>query len=61
MRADLFLVEHGFATTRSQAQRLIASGAQWRVEEGAWKQVAKGTCTTIKTPKGMGSLQAIKS
>jgi uncharacterized membrane protein len=27
----------------------------------AWKQVAKGTCTTIKTPKGMGSLQAIKS
>ena len=27
----------------------------------AWKQVAKGTCTTIKTPKGMGSLQPIKS
>ena len=26
----------------------------------AWKQVAKGTCTTIKTPKGMGSLQPIK-
>jgi len=22
----------------------------------AWKQVAKGTCVTIKTPKGMGSL-----
>ena len=22
----------------------------------AWKNVAKGTCTTIKTPKGMGSL-----
>lgn len=22
----------------------------------AWKHVAKGTCTTIKTPKGMGSL-----
>ena len=41
MRADLFLVEHGFATTRSQAQRLIASGAQWRVEEGVWKKVAK--------------------
>ena len=31
MRADLFLVEHGFATTRSQAQRLIGSGVQWRV------------------------------
>jgi 23S rRNA (cytidine1920-2'-O)/16S rRNA (cytidine1409-2'-O)-methyltransferase len=42
MRADLFLVEHGFATTRSQAQRLIASGVQWRAEEdGAWKKVAK--------------------
>jgi uncharacterized membrane protein len=22
----------------------------------AWKYVAKGSCTTIKTPKGMGSL-----
>ncbi len=22
----------------------------------AWKMVPKGTCTTIKTPKGMGSL-----
>jgi uncharacterized membrane protein len=27
----------------------------------AWKYVAKGTCETIKTPKGMGSLQPIKS
>ena len=26
----------------------------------AWKNVAKGTCTTIKTPKGMGSLMPIK-
>src|SRR2546426_11452565 len=42
LRADLFLVEHGFATTRSQAQRLIASGVQWRVDaEGAWKKGAK--------------------
>ena len=47
MRADLFLVEHGFATTRSQAQRLIGSGVQWRVvvdeaEVAApWKRVAK--------------------
>ena len=47
MRADLFLVEHGFATTRSQAQRLIGSGAQWRVlvdeaEVAApWKRVVK--------------------
>ena len=47
MRADLFLVEHGFATTRSQAQRLIGCGVQWRVlvdEAGVaapWKRVAK--------------------
>ena len=27
----------------------------------AWKNVAKGTCTTIKTPKGMGSLKPIKA
>ncbi|RST31258.1 DUF2282 domain-containing protein [Sphingomonas ginkgonis] len=26
----------------------------------AWKYVAKGTCTSIKTPKGPGSLTAIK-
>jgi uncharacterized membrane protein len=26
----------------------------------AWKNVAKGTCTTIKTPKGTGSLKPIK-
>ena len=42
MRADLFLVEHGFATTRSQAQRLIAGTVQWRVDDGvAWKKVSK--------------------
>ena len=42
MRADLFLVEHGLATTRSQAQRLIAGTVQWRVDEGvAWKKVVK--------------------
>ena len=42
MRADLFLVDHGFATTRSQAQRLIGCGVQWRAEVDApWKRVAK--------------------
>ena len=46
MRADLFLVENGFATTRSQAQRLITSGVQWRVMvdtevDAPWKRVAK--------------------
>jgi uncharacterized membrane protein len=27
----------------------------------AWKYVAKGTCETIKTPKGTGSVEPIKS
>ena len=27
----------------------------------AWKYVPAGTCTSIKTPKGMGSLSAIKA
>ncbi|HLB13749.1 MAG TPA: DUF2282 domain-containing protein [Burkholderiales bacterium] len=27
----------------------------------AWKYVAKGTCATMKTPKGMGSLTPVKS
>jgi uncharacterized membrane protein len=27
----------------------------------AWKYVAKGTCATIKTPKGTGSLEPSKS
>lgn len=26
----------------------------------AWKLVPKGTCTTMKTPNGMGSLEPIK-
>ena len=30
-------------------------------QNNAWKHVAKGTCTTIKTPKGTGSLTPIKS
>ena len=42
MRADVFLVDHGYATTRSQAQRLIASGVEWRLTPLApWKKVTK--------------------
>jgi uncharacterized membrane protein len=29
-------------------------------QANAWKYVAKGTCTTMKTPKGMGSLTEVK-
>ncbi|GAB2736395.1 hypothetical protein GCM10027019_15110 [Melaminivora jejuensis] len=42
MRADVFLVEGGHATTRSQAQRLIAAGVQWRLADTMpWTRVAK--------------------
>jgi 23S rRNA (cytidine1920-2'-O)/16S rRNA (cytidine1409-2'-O)-methyltransferase len=40
MRADQLLVERGLASSRSQAQRLIASGVRW-LDRGAWKRVAK--------------------
>ncbi len=40
MRVDQLLVARGLASTRSQAQRLIADGVQWR--KGAeWKTVVK--------------------
>ena len=42
MRADVFLVEGGHAATRSQAQRLIAAGVEWRLSPLApWQKVAK--------------------
>ncbi|OYQ41642.1 hemolysin [Rhodoferax sp. TH121] len=44
MRIDQLLVQRGLASTRSQAQRLIADGVQWRKLEIAgevWKRVAK--------------------
>ena len=40
MRADQLLVERGLAATRSQAQRLIASGVRWRASAG-WQGVHK--------------------
>ena len=41
MRADQLLVERGLAATRSQAQRLIAAGVQWRVGQHAWQRIDK--------------------
>ena len=50
MRADQLLLQRELATSRSQAQRLIASGVQWRAEiaesaaSGApWKRIAKNS------------------
>lgn len=37
------------------------AGTSTRDYQGnAWKLVKKGTCTSIKTPKGLGSLSAIE-
>ena len=41
MRADQLLVERGHAASRSQAQRLIAAGVQWRLPGAAWQAVRK--------------------
>jgi uncharacterized membrane protein len=30
-------------------------------QANAWKYVAKGTCVTMETPKGKGSLEPVKS
>lgn len=44
VRIDQLLVERGLASSRSQAQRLITAGVQWRVANGpedAWHTVRK--------------------
>ena len=38
-----------------------AGTAKVDYQGNAWKFVPAGTCTSIKTPKGMGSLSAIKA
>jgi 23S rRNA (cytidine1920-2'-O)/16S rRNA (cytidine1409-2'-O)-methyltransferase len=42
MRIDQLLGDRGLATSRSQAQRLIAAGVLWRLDSGApWKRIVK--------------------
>ena len=46
MRADQLLLQRELATSRSQAQRLIAAGVQWRADAAAdfpWKRVVKNS------------------
>lgn len=46
MRADQLLLQRELATSRSQAQRLIAAGVQWRVDpanESPWKRIGKNS------------------
>ncbi len=40
MRIDQLLVQRGLASTRSQAQRLIAAGVRWQADAG-WRAVLK--------------------
>ena len=42
MRADQLIVERSLATSRAQAQRLIAAGVEWRLG-GAWQSVSKNS------------------
>jgi 23S rRNA (cytidine1920-2'-O)/16S rRNA (cytidine1409-2'-O)-methyltransferase len=41
MRADQLLVQRGLAASRSQAQRLIASGVRWRIGATAYQAIKK--------------------
>jgi 23S rRNA (cytidine1920-2'-O)/16S rRNA (cytidine1409-2'-O)-methyltransferase len=41
MRADQLLLDRGLAASRSQAQRLITSGVEWRLGTKPWQRVAK--------------------
>ena len=46
MRADQLLLQRELATSRSQAQRLIAAGVQWRADGAInqpWKRVGKNS------------------
>lgn len=40
MRIDQLLVQRGLASTRSQAQRLIAGGVEWQQGDG-WRRIVK--------------------
>jgi len=49
------------ATVTTRAGTTCAGTAAADYQGNAWKYVPEGTCETIKTPKGMGSLQPSKS
>ncbi|GAB4212949.1 MAG: TlyA family RNA methyltransferase [Rhodoferax sp.] len=51
MRIDQLLVQRGLAQTRSQAQRLIASGVQWQSPDGRWHTAHKsGDAAALDAP-----------
>ena len=46
---------------KAGAGTTCAGTAKADYQGNSWKNVPKGTCTTIKTPKGTGSLSEMKS
>jgi uncharacterized membrane protein len=46
---------------KAGAGTTCAGTSKMDYQANAWKNVPAGTCTTIKTPHGMGSLQPMKS
>ena len=46
---------------KAGAGTTCAGTAKKDFQGNAWKKVPVGTCTSIKTPKGMGSLTPLKS
>lgn len=46
---------------KAGAGTTCAGTAKMDYQANAWKNVPAGTCTTIKTPHGMGSLTPMKS
>lgn len=45
----------------SKGNNSCAGESKIDYDPAAWKYVSKGTCETIKTPKGTGSLKSSKS
>jgi len=46
---------------KAGAGTTCAGTSKMDYQGNAWKNVPAGTCTTIKTPKGMGTLEEMKS
>jgi uncharacterized membrane protein len=46
---------------KAGAGTTCAGTSKVNYQGNAWKLVKAGTCTSIKTPKGMGSLTPMKS
>jgi 23S rRNA (cytidine1920-2'-O)/16S rRNA (cytidine1409-2'-O)-methyltransferase len=60
MRADQLLVSRGIATSRSQAQRVLAAGGVVCCVGGVWKPLVKGADLALDTPLRLTDTQELK-